>query len=114
MMSAEKNSALYLKLTGYIAIVLLFFILPPVAPITAEGMKVIGIFIAFVYGLTVTSDAWASMLTLILLPLSGLMGFGGLLKISFGSDVCIFVMLSLVLVSYMETSGAAAYAATWL
>ena len=37
-----------------------------------------------------------------------------MLGASFGNDVCIFVMLSLVLVAYMEYSGAAAYAATWL
>ena len=103
-----------LHLTIYLALVLLFFLLPPIGAITPEGMRLAGLFIAFIYGLTVTSDAWPALVTLALFPVTGLLSFGGVLSASFGNDVCIFVMLSLVLVAYMESSGAAAYAATWL
>ena len=102
------------QLIIYLALVLLFFILPPVGTITPEGMRLTGLFIAFIYGLTVTVDPWPALLTLALFPFTGLLTFGGVLSASFGTDVCIFVMLSLVLVAYMEYSGAAAYAATWL
>ena len=102
------------QLIIYLALVLIFFILPPVGTITPEGMRLTGLFIAFIYGLTVTVDVWPALLTLALFPFTGLLTFGGVLGASFGNDVCIFVMLSLVLVAYMEYSGAAAYAATWL
>lgn len=102
------------QLIIYLALVLLFFLLPPIGTITTEGMRLTGLFIAFIYGLTVTVEPWPALLTFALFPFTGLLTFGGVLGASFGNDVCIFVMLSLVLVAYMEYSGAAAYAATWL
>ena len=98
----------------YAAIVVLFFLLPPLGAITVEGMRLLGLFIAFIYGLTVSSDVWPSLVTLVLLPLSGLTTFGGVITASFGNDTYIFMMLSLVLVAYMETSGAASFVAAWL
>lgn len=114
--SAQKpaKTRFFLQVMIYLAIVVLFFILPPLGAITPEGMRLMGLFIAFIYGLTVTSDVWPSLVTLILLPLTQLTTFAGVISASFGNDTYIFMMLSLVLVAYMETSGAAAFVATWL
>ncbi len=112
-MSTQKDH-LYLHLGVFAAIILLFFLLPPINVITPEGMRLTGLFIAFVYGLTVTSDAWPALVTLALFPFTGITNLSNVLSLSFGNDVCIFVMLSLVLVAYMEYTGAAAYAANWL
>ena len=109
-----KKERFALHLIIYLALVFFFSLLPPIGTITPEGMRLTGLFIAFIYGLTVTTDVWPALLTLVLFPFTGLLTFGGVLGASFGNDVCIFVMLSLVLVAYMEYSGAAAYAATWL
>ncbi len=110
----KSKDRLFLQVAVYLALVLIFFVLPPIGTITPEGMRLTGLFIAFIYGLTITGDAWPALLTLALFPLTGVTNLAGVLTASFGSDVCIFVMLSLVLVAYMEYSGAAAYAATWL
>ena len=98
----------------YAFIVILFFLLPPLGAVTPAGMRLLGLFIAFIYGLTVSTDVWPSLATLVLLPFSSLTTFGGVITLSFGNDTYIFMMLSLVLVAYMETSGAASFVATWL
>ena len=103
-----KKERFALHLIIYLALVFFFSLLPPIGTITPEGMRLTGLFIAFIYGLTVTTDVWPALLTLVLFPFTGLLTFGGVLGASFGNDVCIFVMLSLVLVAYMEYSGAAA------
>ena len=69
-MSTQKDH-LYLHLGVFAAIILLFFLLPPINVITPEGMRLTGLFIAFVYGLTVTSDAWPALVTLALLTRLG-------------------------------------------
>ncbi|MFM9414051.1 SLC13 family permease [Peptococcus simiae] len=113
MVKAGERS--YHKLIIYLAIIALFFlIIPPVGTISAEGMRLVGLFIAFVYGVTVTTDVWPSLLTWVFFPLTGVVTFKESLALNFGSDVFFFVLLSLVLLAYMETSGAAAFAAAWL
>lgn len=110
----EKPQKLLFQMIIYFAIIALFWLLPPIGAITPEGMKLFGIFVAFIYGLTATSDVWPALITFVLFPLTGMVDFVGVLGYSFGNDTCFFVMLSLVLVAYMEESGAAAYIATWL
>ncbi|MFP5528273.1 SLC13 family permease [Peptococcus simiae] len=112
-MGSVKDN-LMLKVIGYLIIFITFCLLPPVGSITIEGMRLLGVFIAFIYGLTVTSEVWPSLLTIVILPLIGLIDFTDLLSYSFGNDVFIFVLLSLVLVSYMDSSGASTFAAVWL
>lgn len=102
------------QLIGFLIICIIFWIAPPIGAITPEGMKLLGLFIAFVYGLTVTAEVWPALLTLVLFPLTGLVDFVGVLSLSFGNDTFFFVLLSLVLVAYMEKSGTAAFIATYL
>lgn len=104
----------FLQVAIYFLIVAVFFVLPSGKGLTPEGMRLLGVFIAFIYGLTVTTDVWPALLALFLLPFTGLTDFVGLLKLSFGNDTFFFVLLSLVLVAYMESSGAANYVATVL
>lgn len=103
------------KVIGYLLIIVLFFyVLDPIGTITPEGMRLVGLFIAFVYGISVTTEVWPALLTWVLFPLTGLVTFKESLGFNFGSDVFFFVLLSLVLLAYMETSGAAAFTAAWL
>lgn len=108
------TSKMCLHLIVFFGIIIVFWNLPPFGAITPEGMKLLGLFIAFVFGLTITTDVWPALVTLILFPLTGLVDFVGVLGLSFGNDTLYFVMLSLILVAYMEVSGAAGYIATWL
>lgn len=104
----------YLHLAIYLVIIAVFWYLPPIGPITPEGMRLLGLFIAFIVGFTITSDAWPALICLVLLPLTGLINFNGVLSLSFGSDTFFFIMLSLVLVAYVEASGAANFISMWL
>ena len=58
------------QLIIYLALVLLFFLLPPIGTITTEGMRLTGLFIAFIYGLTVTVEPWPCLLYTSISPLS--------------------------------------------
>lgn len=108
------TSKMCFHLIAFFAIIAIFWLVPPVGAITPEGMRLLGLFVAFVFGLTITTDVWPALVTLVLFPLTGLVDFAGVLSLSFGNDTLYFVMLSLILVAYMESSGAASYIATWL
>lgn len=112
-MESKTNSATLL-ICGYFAIFGLFFIIPTIGAITPAGMRLVGLFLAFVYGMTVTTDPWPALFTVVLFPATGLVDMGNVLSVGFGNDTFIFVLFSLVLVRYMETSGAANFVTTWL
>lgn len=112
--ATPSNKRFLLHLIIYAIIVALFFVMPPIGAITPEGMRLLGLFIAFIYGFTVSTDVWPSLVTLVLMPFTNTITFGGVIGYSFGNDTFIFMMLSLVLVAYMESSGAASFVATWL
>ena len=110
----KNTTKMCLQLIGYLIIIAVFCIAPPVGAITPEGMRLVGLFIAFIYGFAITADAWPALLTIILFPITGLVDFIDVLGLSFGGDTVFFILLSLILVEYMEVSGAAKYIATWL
>lgn len=110
----KSTSKMCLQLIGYFIIIAIFCTVPSVGAITPEGMRLVGLFIAFIYGFAITADAWPALLTIILFPVTGLVDFTGVLGLSFGNDTVFFILLSLVLVAYMEKSGTAKYIATWL
>lgn len=62
-----------------------FGLLPPVAPITEFGMKMIGIFLGLVYGWVLIGIAWPSMAGLIALMCLGNMTADEVFKASFGN-----------------------------
>jgi len=103
-----------LEIIIFFSILLIFSLIPPFGSISVEGMRLIGLFVAFIYGMTITSDPWPALFTVIMFPFTGLIDMSAVLTIGFGSDVFIFVLFSLILVKYLETNGATTFVAIWL
>lgn len=100
----------------YLAIVaLFFFVIPPFDPITKSGMRLLGIFIAAVFGWSIAqTQIWPSLLTFVLLPFTGLVNLTGLLGLTWGTDVFLVILFMMVLVGYLEASGSTIYVASFL
>ena len=98
----------------YCIIAALGWIIPPVAPITPEGMHLLGIFVAAIFGWSVTSEVWPSFLTFLLIPFTGLADLAAVMAASWGSDTGFFMILIMIFVAFMESTGTTSYVAAYL
>lgn len=87
---------------------------PVIDPITPEGMKLVGVFFAAVYGWSMTTDVWPSFLTLFLVPFTGIVNLQGLLAISWGNDTIFFIVLLFIFTAFMEITGTTSYIAAFM
>lgn len=112
VVSKKDKNVLYFII--YIVIAAMGWILPPIEPITVEGMHLLGIFVAAIFGWSITSEIWPSLITFFLLPFTGLIDLAGVLAASWGSDVGLFMILLMVLVAFLEATGTTSYVAAFL
>ena len=64
-------ASLLIKILVCLAVIAAFWVAPPVAPLTAVGMRVIGIFIGVILMLSIVDTVWPAMLAIVLLALPG-------------------------------------------
>ncbi len=114
MAETTKKDKNVLHFVIYCLIAALGWIIPPFAPITAEGMHLIGVFLAAIYGWTVTSDVWPSMMTILLIPFTGMADLATTISYAWGNDTVLFMVLLFVLVAFLEESGSTSYIAAFL
>lgn len=112
--TAVKRDKTILHVLVFCVIAALGWIIPAPAPMTAEGMHLVGVFIAAIYGWSVTTEVWPSLLTLILIPFTGMVTPQEFLANSWGSDTIWFIVLLFVLVAFMEATGTTTYVAAFL
>ncbi|MDL2294512.1 anion permease [Ruminococcaceae bacterium OttesenSCG-928-D13] len=93
------------KLAVCAAIIIIFWIVPPVAPITAIGMKVIGVFIGVVLMLSLVDTVWPAMLAIILLSRTGAATVNEVIAGSMGNWVIYFILMSFILTHALNESG---------
>ncbi len=117
-MSAEKaakkgSGSYYIHMAIGLGVMILFFFLPAVDPITPLGMKVVGIFLMMVYTWSTLDTLWPSMLGLVMLGAIGAdpAGFNSLWMNAIGYNVCILVLLAMVLFGGVDTYGCTNYIA---
>ncbi|MEE0510110.1 MAG: SLC13 family permease [Peptococcaceae bacterium] len=115
-MSAQvvKKDKTIIHFIVYCLLASLGWIVPVVEPITPEGMHLIGVFFAAVYGWSVSTEVWPSFFTLLLIPFTGIVDVSGLLAISWGNDTIFFIVLLFVFVAFMEATGTTTYVSTYL
>lgn len=113
-MVAEKKDKTILHFIIFCVIAALGWLIPAPSPITSEGMHLIGVFIAAIYGWTVTTEVWPSLATLILIPFTGMVTLQEFVANSWGSDTVWFIVLLFILVSFMEVTGTTGYVAGFL
>ncbi|MBP3625335.1 MAG: SLC13 family permease [Peptococcaceae bacterium] len=111
--TAKKDKEL-LYFIIYIAIASLGWIIPPIAPITEAGMKLLSVFIAAIIGWSVSSSVWPSLLTFALLPFTGLTNLAGVMSLSWGSDTVLFMVFMMAIIAFLEATGTTAFMASWL
>lgn len=103
-----------LKVFGFFVIAGLGWILPAPAPITPIGMKVFLVFLATVYGWTVTKHVWPSLLACLMFPLSGVVNMKQFIAMGWGSDAFYFMILTFALIKFLEEAGVSQFLASWL
>lgn len=112
--TAVKKDKTILHVIIFCLISALGWLIPAPAPMTAEGMHLVGVFVAAIYGWSVTSEVWPSFLTLLLIPFTGLVDLNGFMAISWGSDTILFIILLFVLVAFLEGTGTTSFVAAFL
>ncbi len=115
-----KNTFLKLKPPSFIhlpialTIILIFWLLPPLAPITPIGMRVLGVFLGTLYGWNTCGFLWPSLLGLLAFVLSGYMTMAQTLAAGFGSTTCVLLLFAFLFLSIMTDSGASRFIALWI
>lgn len=93
-----KNYTKWIHFLIAAGIYFLFFFLPPKAPLTKDGMQVLGIFFASLYMWITISIDWPSLITLLLLGLVPSIGFNKVFSGSFGNSTVLFLLFTFMLV----------------
>lgn len=108
MVEKEKfryNSKDLKKIIFCLAIIVIFWMLPPIEPITKQGMEVIGIFIGAVLLLSMVDIVWPVFLCFLLLPLTGVVTINDVIAGSIGSWIITFVIASFIMTTALNESG---------
>ncbi len=86
-------------------VIFVFWILPPVEPITTMGMKVIGVFIGTVLLLSIVDTIWPVFLSFLLLSMTGVMSLNEVIQGSLGNWIFAFVVASMIMTNALNESG---------
>ncbi len=105
-----KVMAIYFAIVG-----LAFFVIPAPAPMTAMGVKVLGLFVASIVAWTLTEDVWPSILSFVLALYTGVVdNITELLPATWGGDAFLFMVLMFVVIAYLQEAGFVKFTASWL
>lgn len=115
----STDTKIYIHSAIGIAIMAIFFLIPPVAPITSVGMKCVGAFLGMVYLWSTVSSLWPSLLGLTMIAISGFggpgpAGFKAVFLNAFGADTVLLTLFAMVLFGAMDEAGCTKYIARWL
>ena len=94
-----------IKLLACAAIYLIFWFLPPVAPLTQVGMRVIGTFITVVLTLSLVDTVWPAMLACVLLSLSGVCTLNAAIAGTLGGWIIYLILMSFLLTHALTEVG---------
>lgn len=93
------------KIIFSFSILILFVLLPPIAPITPIGMDVVGVFFATVLLLSLVDTVWPAILCIPLFALTGIMSLNEALIGSLGNWITAFVLMSFILTYALNSTG---------
>ena len=97
-------------------IMALFWLMPPIEPITALGMRCVGAFLGMVYLWSAVDTLWPSMVGLFMLAISGYGGDGGFNGVwmqAVGVYTVLLTLFAMVLFGAMDEVGDTKYIAKW-
>lgn len=87
--------------------------IPPIAPLTEMGMKMLGVFFGLLYGVIACDLVWPSLLGLLAVVLNGYMDINSVLTASFGNNIVQMLFFIMVFCAVLDYHGVARYIAFW-
>lgn len=94
-----------IKILVSLAIILIFWFVPPVAPLTQIGTRVIGVFIGVILLLSLVDTVWPVMLAVVLLSRTGVCSVNEAIAGTLGSWIIYFVLMSFIMTYALNESG---------
>jgi len=116
MMSKSENGNKIMPLIHFVvmcAIVAIFHYLPPLAPITEDGMYILGVFFGFIYGVMAWQLIIPSLWGIFMLGFCALIGHTTALAGSFGGAVVMQMFFLFALIQLVQDENIHKVIATW-
>ena len=107
----KKLSVVHCIIT--IALMILVGMIPPVAPLTPYGMKVLGILVGIIYGMSTVDVFWTAICAILGLGLAN-GAIGGVVVSALGSPLVWGIIMSMVVVYCMQAEGVTDLFANWI
>lgn len=108
---SKKFDQLYIHIVIMLTLIIGFHFIPPIGTITPIGMKLIGIFLAILYGWTTCGMLWPSMLGIVVLPFSNAVTIKEFLMQSFGNETIVFILFIFIFTGVIDEVGLIDYIA---
>lgn len=113
-MTSNPQRREQVKFLFCLVIIGVFWVLPPLDPLTASGMRAIGVFFALIVGWTITNSVWPSLVGFLAFPLTGIMPMSEFLAVGWGSQTVVFLVFAFGLIQYLTVTGLSQHIANWL
>ena len=102
----QKNSkASFIHIAVIVIFMFGFGFIPPVAPITTTGMRIIGIFIGTIYGWIAYDMVWTSIMAMFAVVANGICPIGDWLSMSFANETVVFIFLTFIFTGAILETG---------
>ena len=101
---SEKTANAPKMIHVIITLALMFGIgfIPPVSQLTVTGMKIIGILVGTIYGVTFCTPAWPCLMAMAALAMTGVAPVGQVLSTGIGSDSIMLMLIFFIFVAVLE------------
>lgn len=113
---SEKTRHIPIWVHMLIAVVLMFGIgfIPPVSALTENGMKLLGILIGVIYGVTFCAPAWPCLLGMTAMGVLGVAPVATILGTGIGSDSIQLMIFFFIFVAVLDQNKITEILATWM
>lgn len=102
---------LYVHVAVMLALIIAFRFIPPFGAITPVGMRILGVFLAVLYGWSTCGMIWPSLFGMVGVALSGVMTMQEFANASFGNETIVYMLFIFVFTGAIEESGLINYIA---
>ena len=110
----KETAKYYINVLISLIFVFCFRFIPAPAPITEQGMMVIGIFIGVIWGLATCDVVWPALLGMVCLGFVGENTVTGVFASAFGSDTWLLVVFIVAFIAVITNAGISDSIAKWI
>lgn len=112
--SVQNSGKFYIHVIITLIFMFGFGYLPPIAPITPVGMKMLGIFIGLIYAWSTTSLLWPTFVGMLAIVSSGIYTMTDFAKLSFGHETVVFMILITAFATALDDAGLVKFISSWI